>query len=274
VGRTTDPDPVTGECPSHYNLKDVNGTDICWGGLSVNADPSYPATYVDGRLNVVTKDVGIDVDDRAPDGDHTGETLYSTFKRDVLEAGDRNQIAFLFVANNLVGTSDPRFGVGIDAHVDDPDWTSEHPPKASLRFLIYNRNGTYGEVMRVNSDYNVGIGSADPTERLYVNGNIYATGNVTWGSSRDLKEGIEDLTEGDAIDALNGLSPKKYFYKADREDGHIGFIAEEVPDILATKDRKSLDPMDIVAVLTKVVQAQQAQIESLRTQIDQIRAQE
>ncbi len=37
----------------------------------------------------------------------------------------------------------------------------------------------------------------------------------------------------------------------------MGFIAEDVPDLIATKDRKGLSPMDIVAVLTKVVQEQQ-----------------
>jgi hypothetical protein len=30
-----------------------------------------------------------------------------------------------------------------------------------------------------------------------------------------------------------------------------------VPELVATRDRKSLSPMDIVGVLTKVVQAQQ-----------------
>lgn len=37
----------------------------------------------------------------------------------------------------------------------------------------------------------------------------------------------------------------------------MGFIAEDVPDLVATPNRKSLSPMDIVAVLTKVVQEQQ-----------------
>ena len=35
-----------------------------------------------------------------------------------------------------------------------------------------------------------------------------------------------------------------------------GFIAEEVPELISTKDRKGLSSMDIVAVLTKVVQEQ------------------
>lgn len=34
------------------------------------------------------------------------------------------------------------------------------------------------EYIRVNSSGNVGIGSASPSEKLYVNGNIKATGNL------------------------------------------------------------------------------------------------
>jgi hypothetical protein len=40
-------------------------------------------------------------------------------------------------------------------------------------------------------------------------------------------------------------------------DLHVGFIAEDVPELVATSDWKGLESMDIVAVLTKVVQEQQ-----------------
>jgi len=40
-------------------------------------------------------------------------------------------------------------------------------------------------------------------------------------------------------------------------DLHVGFIAEDVPEFVATSDRNGLESMDIVAVLTKVVQEQQ-----------------
>ena len=116
-----------------------------------------------------------------------------------------------------------------------------------------------GVVAKANG--NVGIGMSTPSEKLYVTGNIYATGNVTWGSSRELKENIRELSTGEALTALNDLQPKKYYYKADNQDEHIGFIAEEIPDLLATKDKKSLDPMDIVAVLTSVVKEQQKMAE-------------
>lgn len=41
----------------------------------------------------------------------------------------------------------------------------------------------------------------------------------------------------------------------------MGFIAEDVPELVATKDRKGMSPMDVVAVLTKVVKEQQEAIQ-------------
>ena len=52
-----------------------------------------------------------------------------------------------------------------------------------------------------------------------------------------------------------------FVYKADRTERHVGFIAEDVPELVATKDRKGLSPMDIVSVLTKVVQEQEGLIQ-------------
>jgi hypothetical protein len=40
----------------------------------------------------------------------------------------------------------------------------------------------------------------------------------------------------------------------------VGFIAEDVPDLVARKDRKSLSPMDIVAVLTAVTKEQKEKV--------------
>ncbi len=56
----------------------------------------------------------------------------------------------------------------------------------------------------------------------------------------------------------------KFVYKADRNERHVGFIAEEAPELIATKDRKGMSPMDVVAVLTKVVKEQQEALKELR----------
>ncbi len=45
--------------------------------------------------------------------------------------------------------------------------------------------------------------------------------------------------------------------------------ADDVPDLVATNDRKNLVAMDIVAVLTKVVQTQQEQINDQRETIEE-----
>ena len=60
---------------------------------------------------------------------------------------------------------------------------------------------------------------------------------------------------------LATLDPVKFNYKSDTSEKHVGFIAEDVPGLVATKDGKGLSPMDIVAVLTKVVQEQQRKLQ-------------
>ena len=70
------------------------------------------------------------------------------------------------------------------------------------------------------------------------------------------------------MSALRELQPTRFNYKVDREEEHVGFIAEDVPELLANKDRNGLSPMDIVAVLTKVVQQQQKRIEALEARLN------
>jgi hypothetical protein len=87
---------------------------------------------------------------------------------------------------------------------------------------------------------------------------LTAGGVWTDASSRDYKEHIVPLTTEEALQALSGLKPVKFNYKVDAEEKYVGFIAEDVPALVARKDRKSLSPMDIVAVLTQVVQEQRS----------------
>jgi hypothetical protein len=85
----------------------------------------------------------------------------------------------------------------------------------------------------------------------------------TDASSREYKDQIEALTTEEAVGTLKELNPVKFAYKKDLTEKHVGFIAEDVPELIATKDRKGLSPMDITAVLTKVVQEQQKTIKEL-----------
>jgi hypothetical protein len=84
---------------------------------------------------------------------------------------------------------------------------------------------------------------------------------------------ISNLSLQEATETLEGLNPIKFHYKAEQEkDLHLGFIAEDALELVATTDRKGLSAMDIVAVLTKVVQQQQAALKEQQAEIAALKA--
>jgi hypothetical protein len=122
-------------------------------------------------------------------------------------------------------------------------------------------------MMTIDTGGNVGIGTRLPLERLHVVGNAFVSGNLELGSSREYKENIQPLEEQQAMDTLKALRPVRFNYKIDPTEESVGFIAEEVPELVATESRKTLSTMDIVAVLTKVIQEQQRAIEELSRKV-------
>ena len=95
-------------------------------------------------------------------------------------------------------------------------------------------------------------------------GTVVIHGKITLQSTREAKDEIASLTTQEAMDALEGLRPVTFVYRADRTERHAGFIAEDVPDLVTTKDRKGVNPLDIVTVLTKVVQEHQTELAGLK----------
>ncbi len=119
---------------------------------------------------------------------------------------------------------------------------------------------------------NVGIGTASPVYPLEMASGAYVTTGGVWtdASSREFKENITRLSSNEAVETLNNLDPVKFNYKADKEESYVGFIAEDVPEMVAMKDRTGLSPMDIVAVLTKVTQDQQKTISELTERLNKL----
>jgi hypothetical protein len=136
------------------------------------------------------------------------------------------------------------------------------------------------ERMRVDSTGRVGIGVTTLTQPFMVgstttNGNgAHVTAGGTWtnGSSRAFKEHIEELTADEAMAAVAALKPVRYNYLKEKDEQYVGFIAEDVPELVAqtSTGRHYLSPMDIVATLTKVVQEQQKTIEQLTKKVDEL----
>lgn len=162
--------------------------------------------------------------------------------------------------------------------------------------------GAPNNTLVLAADGRVGLGKNLPTAALDVVGDGVFSGNVSgaagtftgitfnedgsivsatgatlsiggsWidASSAELKQDISDLSEAEALRALQAMRPVHFAYKTDPQERKLGFIAEEVPDLVATNDRKGLSPMDIVGVLTRVAQAQEARIKRQDSELDHL----
>ena len=142
-------------------------------------------------------------------------------------------------------------------------------------YIMHNRASTLtigaGSVDRItiDRDGNVGFGMARPVHPIELASGAYVSAGGVWtnSSSRDRKENIVELTPEEALAALTRLEPVTFNYKQDLGEQYVGFIAEDVPEIVASADRTGLSAMDIVAVLTRVVQLQQQQIADLESRL-------
>ena len=184
-----------------------------------------------------------------------------------------------------IGTTEPKQRLDVNGNIQIHDQNSSvaglmiTQSSGETGYIMHNRASTLtigaGSVDRLTIDRegNVGIGISRPTHPFEMaNGAHVSTGGVwTNSSSRDRKENIKAITVEEALAVLAGLEPVHYNYKNDSQESYVGFIAEDVPGLVAMSDRKGLSAMDIVAVLTKVMQAQQKQIKELEAQLEAIR---
>lgn len=121
---------------------------------------------------------------------------------------------------------------------------------------------------------NPGRALVDYTDTLLINCGGDWTGGVRYyvsmvlASSRELKENIANLTLNEASQILESLNSVKFNLKADnKKTPHLGFIAEDAPELIASPDRKAINNDHIVAVLTKIVKEQQKEILTLRNKV-------
>ena len=122
----------------------------------------------------------------------------------------------------------------------------------------------------------VGIGTTSPSYKLHVNGSVAGVGAYNNLSDVNWKKNIQDITYG--LDKILKLKPITFnWLNEDYGDRiNIGFIAQEVeeiiPNMVTTSEdgTKSLAITDLIPVLTKAIQEQQAIIETQNTKITEL----
>ena len=127
------------------------------------------------------------------------------------------------------------------------------------------------------------IGTNGTDWEFYVGGAIKFQINSSGGSSvsdEKFKENIEDISYG--LDTVKALKPRNFKWK-DTKENSIGFIAQEVQPIIneiineplespeGLENGMSINYSALTAVLTKAIQEQQAIIEDLQKQINEVK---
>ena len=200
--------------------------------------------------------------------------------RDKTEGGnsqiydDGNQIG--------IGTTSPKQRLEVNGSIQIHEQNSSvaglmiTQSSGDMGYIMHNRASTLtigaGSIDRItiDRDGNVGMGVSRPDHPLEMASGAHVTAGGVWtnSSSRDKKENIEFLQADAATSALMSLQPVLFNYRNEVDEEYVGFIAEDVPDLVAVGDREALSSMDIVAVLTKVVQEQQKKIKELEQRLD------
>lgn len=192
-----------------------------------------------------------------------------------------NSVVYDDGRNIGIGTTEPKQRLEVNGSIQIHEQNSSvaglmiSQSDGDTGYIMHNRANTLtigaGSVDRVtiDRDGNVGIGMSRPTHPVEMASGAYVSAGGVWtnASSIEKKENVRDLTAEEALQALAALEPVLFNYKVDADEEYVGFIAEEVPELVATADRKSLSAMDIVAVLTRVVQTQQRQIAALEARL-------
>ncbi len=93
----------------------------------------------------------------------------------------------------------------------------------------------------VISGGNVGLGITNPTSPLELANGAKCTVGGVWtnASSRQLKDNIEALSLDQALEVVRTLEPVTYTYKAEPDEPQVGFIAEDVPELVARNRAKN-----------------------------------
>jgi hypothetical protein len=183
--------------------------------------------------------------------------------------------------NNFFMSSGARFEAGSWIQ-RAPDGNAVIAGSSGTGYKIFTSTGVgvggvaSGLLTRFHVDYSGQIGLNTyvvPGIAIATGTGAYLSAGGVWtnASSRALKEDIRKLSAKDAQRALDALEPVSFRYKATDGESHVGFIAEDVPELVATKDRKGVSSMDVVAVLTRIVKEQQAQIAELATEVRRMR---
>jgi hypothetical protein len=238
---------------TNTTIRVTSTTNADFRGFGIGASEADPAEYASFKLNANTGELRT----------YVGPNTYGGFQTFYTNGSERARITS--GGDLLVGTTDATFTSGVGAKI-----------KAGTLGLVKSESTNSTSSYHA---YSTGAGAY----RFYVGdgGTVFAT-NTTISAISDqrLKENVQDLDAG--LDKIMALKPRKFDWKAGKGKdikGDRGWIAQEFeqvfPDMIDTwKDEspEGEEPYksvraDLIPVLVKAIQEQQAIIEQLKADV-------
>ncbi len=155
--------------------------------------------------------------------------------------------------------------------------------------LVFREANT--ELMFIERTGNVGIATANPDQRLSVNGNASKAGGGSWATFSDkrVKHDIKPFNDG--LEVLMKLKPVTFKYNeksgyTDVNKSFVGFIAQDVETVApymvnlyddssgpsGLSDKRQFDESALNKILVNAVQEQQEQIEQLKKELEEMKS--
>jgi alpha-tubulin suppressor-like RCC1 family protein len=269
--------------------------DVGHVGIGVSNIEANSALHVDGDIRIRNSDLigacniytKTDVDDLIDDvDDNLAEGLYWDSETQRLGIGTVVPDAKLHVVGEAITSS---LRLSSDGTAVDPavTWVADADTgmyRVQEDALGLSTGGV--ERMRVAANGYVGVNSSNPSEMLYVDGNIYSTGEITSASDRRLKTNLRSLESENCLAKLRQMSGYRFNRTdwdrlgggAQRDTDFIGFVAQDVLQVMPElvkhddkNDRYSVNYAHMAVVLTEAIKTLAKDKEALQNDVFELR---